>query len=148
LRHALGERASFDQDLADRLPPILADRSVMTGLVERLICRAAEGIGSQWGTITLSTGVVGVGNGPLFSGDLAAELPHGHYVYLEVHDTGPSTNAVARLQISEPFLSAAFPRHAITHATALLLMHHHGGELRMESAPWSGTSVVMLFPFA
>ncbi len=145
---ALGERASFDFALVPELPPVVADRSLIAGLVDRLVCRAGEVIESQWGTITLSTGVLGTRGDALYSGDLLAELPRGHWVFLEVHDSGPSTNAVARQRISEPFLSTAFPRHAISSMTAHLLMHHHGGEIRMESEPWSGTSVVLLFPFA
>jgi PAS domain S-box-containing protein len=134
-------------ELEPDLPVVLADASILTDLAERLFCRAVESIGRGWGTITIWTGVLGAGVGPIFCGDLQRSLPAGHYAFLEVHDTGGASSGTAA-DLTEPFLSAQHPRHAIRYETAELLVRAQGGELRMQSLAATGTSVVLLFPFA
>lgn len=144
----LRERTEYDFDLALDLPLVLGDVSLLEGLVARLVCRAAETIDEGWGTITISTGILGGRGRPLFAGDLRRAPADGHYVFLEVHDTGGASWDPTRGPIQEPFLTSCFSRHAIRRATAERLLATHGGEFRMESTLWGGTSAVMLLPFA
>lgn len=137
----------LDLGLAEELPLVLANTSLIEALVGRLICRAAVDVGEGWGTVSVSTGVLGTKPGPLFAGDLFQGLRRGHYAFLEVHDTGGAPRGCRRAATTEPFLSPHFPRHAIRYATAELLLRNLGGELRLESSWAGGTSVVMLLPF-
>jgi hypothetical protein len=45
-------------------------------------------------------------------------------------------------------LSTAFPGDAIRFATAEAQIRRHGGEIRVESCPIDGTSVILLFRFS
>ncbi len=143
----LGPCADLDLGLAEDLPLVLADPSLVGGLIERLICRAAVDVGEGWGTVSVSTGVLGARPGPLFTGDLFQGLRGGHYAFVEVHDTGGGPRGSQRTVTTEPFLSSHFPRHAIRYTTVELLVRNLGGELRLESSWADGTFVVMLLPF-
>lgn len=144
---ARGPCTDIDLVLAEDLPLVLADASLVEGLIERLICRAAVDVGEGWGTVSIATGVLGARPGPLFTGDLFRGLRGGHYVFVEVHDTGAGPSGSYRAATTEPFLSPHFPRHAIRYTTAELLVRNLGGELRLESSWALGTSVVILLPF-
>jgi PAS domain S-box-containing protein len=143
----LGSYTEFDFRLAEDLPLVLADASLIEGLIGRLICRAADDIADGWGTVSISTGVLGALPDPLFTGSLFQDLRGGHYAFLEVHDTGGGPSGSQRADTTEPFLSPHFPRHAIRYTTAELLVRNLGGELRLESSRSDGTYVLMLLPF-
>ena len=143
----LGPCTDLDLGLAEDLPLVLADASLLEGLIGRLICRAAVDVADGWGTVSVSTGVLGARPGPLFIGDLFQGLRGGHYAFVEVHDTGGGPSGSQRAVTTEPFLSPHFPRHAIRYTTAELLVRNLGGELRLESSRADGTSLLMLLPF-
>jgi len=147
-RSLLGAMVACELELEPDLPAVLGNGSVLGDLADRLFCRAVEGIGDGWGTVTIWTGLLGSGLGPIFRDGLRGSLPAGHYAYLEIHDTGGFSSGHAPVRVTEPFLSARYPRHAITYATAESLVRAQGGELRLQSLRATGTSVVLLFPFA
>lgn len=144
---ALQPMTSYDLSLDEDVPLVLADESLLEALVGRVICRAAGSIGRGWGTITLWSGVVGEGDGPLYCGNLWSGLPHGQYAFLEVHDTGSAPWSGAHRVIDEPLFSSRFPEHAMRISEARLLLHNQGGEIQIESHSSSGTSVVILLPY-
>ena len=147
-RSAVGETVVFDCELARGLPLVLADPEKIERLVARRIAHGAEQIGAEWGAITLWTGILGAGLGPLHAGNLWRGLPPGQWVFLEVHDTGASPAGRAVGPVTEPFLSTRSPGHAIRFAEAESWLRGQGGELRLESSVPDGTSVVLLLPFA
>jgi PAS domain S-box-containing protein len=143
----LGPMTDYDLALAEDIPSILANESLLEGLIGRLICRAAESMRRGWGALSLSTGLLGDGEGPLYRGNPFRGLPHGQYAYLEVHDTGSSPGTGAHQVVEEPFLSSRFPGYSMRIATARLLLQNQGGEIRLQSSVWDGTSVVLLLPY-
>lgn len=144
----LGDTVGLDLALVRGLPLVLADEEVVEGLVERLIARGDESIGTGWGTVTVWTGVLGDGEGPIYGDDLWRGLPEGHWVFLEVHDTGGQPGGSPRSLVTEPFLTTRCPGHAMRCAEAESRLRTQGAELRLESDFVDGTSVVLLFPFA
>jgi PAS domain S-box-containing protein len=146
--HQLGDMIEFDFVLPANLPLVLADDALVERFTSLLVARAVEGIGQGWGTITLSTGVLGSGPGPIFRGEFRPHLPEGHWAFLEVHDTGCFPSGAAWSFVTEPFLSTRFPADALRFAPAQERLRAQSGELRVESAPVAGTSVLLLLPFA
>ena len=147
-RSVLGDTVDFDRCLESGLPLVLADLQRLEGLVDRAIVRASESIGSGWGTITLWTGILGEGDGPLHTGNLWRGLPPGQWIFLEIHDTGGRPAGTAVAPVSEPFLTASLPGQAVRYADAAAAVRAMGGELRLESSLPDGTALVFLFPFA
>jgi PAS domain S-box-containing protein len=147
-RARLTETVEIDADLARGLPLVLADPEKIESLVARRIAHGIESIGGGWGTVTLWTGILGEGRGPLFDGNLWQGLPPGQWVFLEIHDTGGHPDGIHHVGVTEPFLSTGFEGYALRFEDARACVREQGGELRMQSSPVDGTSVVMLFPYA
>jgi hypothetical protein len=143
-----GDTVVLDAALRRNLPLVVADPECVESLVSRLVSRGNEAIGTAWGTITVWTGILGEGAGPLYSGDLMRGLPPGHWVYLEVHDSGGQPGGTGTGIVTEPFLSTRSPGHVTRYAEAESLLQAQGAQIRLESSYVDGTSVVLLFPFA
>jgi PAS domain S-box-containing protein len=144
----LGDTVFLDAALGRGLPLVLADPDCVELLVSRLVSRGNEAIGPAWGTITVWTGILGEGEGPIYSGNLMRDLPPGHWVFLEVHDTGGQPDGTGSGIVTEPFLSTRSSGHATRYAEAESRLRTQGAQIRMESSYVDGTSVVLLFPFA
>ena len=147
-RGRLTDTVAIDLDLDPSLPLVLADVDKIEGLVARRLAHGIESIGQGWGTVTLWTGILGQGKGPLFEGNLWDGLPPGQWVFLEIHDTGGHPDGLYHKPVTEPFLSTGFAGHALRADEALASVREQGGEMRIESSPIDGTSVVLLFPYA
>lgn len=147
-RAVLHDMTAYDLCLAPHLPLVLADALLLKGLLERLICRAADATRGGWGTLSISTGVLGSDAPALYQGNLWRGLPHGQYAFLEVHDTGTAPHAGYHQVIEEPFLTSRYPRSSLRLASVRQLLANQGGEIRLQSSSWCGTSVVILLPYA
>jgi signal transduction histidine kinase len=146
-RGALHRMTSFDFSLAEELPLVLADASLIRGLVERAICRAADSTRDGWGTISITTGLLGNPEGPLYRGCLRSGLPHDQYAFIEIHDTGSAPRKGWHQVVEEPFLSGHHSGSAMRISRAKLLVHNQGGEIELQSTTWDGTAVVILLPY-
>ena len=144
----LTDMIDYDVELADDVPLIVADELLLDDMVARLIRRAVGDIGEGWGTITLWTGILGDGLGPIFEGNLLRALGEGHWAFLEVHDTGGQSSSTSIARVTEPFLMPHSPTSELRYSIAERLVRSQGGALRLESTHAGGTSVVFLFPFA
>ncbi len=144
----VGDTVGLDVELARGLPLVLADEEGVEALVARLIARGSEAIGGGWGTVTVWTGILGDSLGPIHSRNLWPGLPEGHWLFLEVHDTGSQPGGNGSSRVTEPFLTTRSPGHAMRYAEAESRLRAQGAELRMESDFVDGTSVVLLFPVA
>lgn len=138
----------LDAVLERGLPLVLADAAGIESLLARLVSRANEAIGSAWGTVTVWTGILGEGEGPLHRRDLLSDLPRGHWAFLEVHDTGGQPGGTGHERVTEPFLCTGGAGPAVRVADARSRLAAQGAQLRIDSDYVDGTSVVMLFPFA
>ncbi len=126
----------------------MADETLVERLLEPLIARGIESIGEGWGTVSLSTGILGSTASPIFRGNFCPRLPDAHWAYLEMHDSGCFPSGGDFSLVTEPFLSTAFASNAIHYANAESQLRKLGAEVRMESCPVFGTSVILLFRFA
>ena len=144
---ARSSKTAYDFSLAEPVPSPVADESVLEGLVGRLICNAMDNIGDGWGTITLSTGVLGDGPGPLFEGDLAGARPEEGYVYLEVHDTGGLPAGLVQSPVLEPFCSPRYHGTPVGLEAARKLLEAQGARILVEKGSWGGTAVMLLLPY-
>jgi PAS domain S-box-containing protein len=139
---------SLDLWLGEDMPFVLADEALIAGPVERLIRRAAESMHGAWGTLTVTTGLLGDDSLPIHPDNLYRGLPHAQFAYIEVHDTGDAPNGGAHQIIDEPFLANFVGEEPLRLAKARRLLARQGGEIRIASSPWFGTSVVLLLPYS
>jgi PAS domain S-box-containing protein len=149
----LAARTAFDLDLPDGLPWVGIDRDRVEDVLAGLLGDAAAAIGSEWGTVSVSTGLArseAVFVSPTYPRNcLLRGLDHGLYVYVEIHDTGPPLDRTVVAALSDAVARGAEgPRagRAASLAAARTLLRAHGGDLRLDADPGFGTRVILLFP--
>ncbi|MFO7562160.1 MAG: ATP-binding protein [Enhygromyxa sp.] len=151
---ALGERinaavssaVSVRLALHPDLPEIEGDRALLRQLIINLVVNASEAIAEGPGELTVATGF-----GELSAEALAnlvdeVELAPGHYVWLEVRDTGSGMDEATRLRIFEPYFSTRAANRGLGLAAVLGIARSHRGAIAVESAPGAGASFRALFP--
>jgi PAS domain S-box-containing protein len=132
IRASMANSVQLDMQLADRLPPIAADRSQMQQLVMNLIINAGEAIGEQPGVIAIVTGT-SVSRGE-------------RRVVFEVNDSGCGMDDATKARIFDPFFTTKFTGRGLGLAAALGIIRAHRGEISVESAPGRGSIFRVVFP--
>lgn len=142
----LGSRTSFDSLLRPDLPPTYANPDQLTELVRHLIRRASRAIDDEWGTLSLTTGLVGLEGDPIGTRFLAADLPVGPYLYLEVHDTALTSFEEARARLLDPFLPARQSGEGLSFPNAVQWAAQLGGCVELEHNGPFGTAITVVLP--
>ena len=135
LHISVGRNATIRYHLAEPLPHIEADVAQVRQVIMNLLTNAAEAIGPEGGTITVTTS--------------AAVLPdHGPvpYVLLEVKDTGCGMTPDVQRRIFEPFYTTKFTGRGLGLAAVQGIVRSHHGHMNVCSAVGEGTSVRVWFP--
>jgi PAS domain S-box-containing protein len=146
LQPELGSRTSFDPALCEDLPPAYGNRDQLAALVRYFIRRGAHAIDDEWGTISLTTGLVGLGDEPIGSRYLAAGMPVGSYAYIEVHDTGLTDLAEARSRLADPFLRGRLSPKSVSFPNAAQFVEGLGGRVQFEHDAPFGTAISIVLP--
>lgn len=131
LTRSLPKSAQFKADLPDDLPPIPAPAHQLTQAILNLIVNAGEAI-EDTGTITLH----------------AESIRGGAAVQIGVSDTGCGMTGAVRRQALDPFFTTK--KRGLSTGLGLSLVHavatSAGGELRIDSQPGQGATIVLTFP--
>jgi len=147
LQLSISKTANLRYHLTDSLPSIEADVSQIRQVLMNLVINASEAIIGQ-GTISLNTGVILADREYLEKTVLSPELPEGHYVYLEVSDTGSGMPPETQARIFEPFFTTKFAGRGLGLSAVLGIVRGHKGALRVYSEPGKGTTFKLIFPVA
>jgi CheY-like chemotaxis protein len=112
-----------------------------------LVINGAEAIpAGQNGTVLVSTGVQDVNAEYLKSTFAESELKEGHYVTLEVQDTGMGMDEQTMSHIFDPFFTTKFTGRGLGLAAVIRIVRGHKGALRIYSVPGHGSTFKVLFP--
>ncbi|MFN8489562.1 MAG: response regulator [Caldilineaceae bacterium] len=145
---ALPNRAAFQLELAERLPPIEADRGQIQQVVMNLVINAAEALQASGGHVRIATNlrkITPTCNVNLYMGDY---LRPGDYASLQVSDNGSGMDAKTLNRIFDPFFSTKQHGHGLgLSATLGIIRTHHGG-IHVQSQPGVGTTFTILFPIS
>lgn len=146
LKGSIGKKAAVKLTLADELPPVRADATQLGQVLMNLLINASEAIGDRPGEIRIAT------RSRLFErAEFAtifeyADLPAGHYVWLEIADTGCGMDDATRRKIFEPFFSTKFAGRGLGLAATLGIVRGHRGAIRVVSEKGTGTTFHLLLP--
>ena len=106
-----------------------------------LVLNGVVAIGSDSGTLCVSTRSVEV-NASEIGGWIAAEgLEPGRYVSLEVSDTGSGMDDATCNRIFDPFFTTKETGHGLGLSAVLGLVRGHGGGVSIETQPGQGTTI-------
>jgi hypothetical protein len=145
IRPKLGARSQLEVEVELDLPLAVGDEDQLWDLAQQLGSRVLADLRDDWGTITVGAGLLGCEPGPLYRSDALSCLPGGRYAYLEVHDTGPELAPHLHRRSQELFKGGPDDMDL---ERADRLLRAHGGRVFAESAPWCGTSVLLVLPLA
>jgi PAS domain S-box-containing protein len=146
LRRLIREDVELVTDLAPRLGEVLADAGQLEQVITNLVVNARDAMPSG-GRVTLVTEEVEVSPG---GGRPGPPLAPGHYVRLEVRDTGHGIDPALVERIFEPF----FTTKEVGEGTGLGLsvvygiIKQSGGDIRVASEPGAGTAISIYLPRA
>ncbi len=135
---------TFQLDLQDRLPPLLADQTQVQQIVLNLSVNARDAMPSG-GVITIATGLQSGVSLARFNAD-----PNLAYACLRVSDTGTGMSPEVRARIFEPFFTTKQGNHGTGLGLAVvygIVVAHHGF-IDVESTPGAGSTFSVYLPLA
>jgi two-component system, cell cycle sensor histidine kinase and response regulator CckA len=145
LRAAIPKHAKLNTSLQQNLPPILANSSHIRQLLLNLIVNAYESIDESGGVINVATSEWNTDDPVSAQAGITHRL-EGHYVHLEVSDTGCGMTNEIQAKIFDPFFTTKEPGRGLGLAVTQAIVRKYGGVVDVKSAPGQGTTIDMFFP--
>jgi PAS domain S-box-containing protein len=146
VRPSIPRKVALHFDLGEDLPPIEADRGQVQQILMNLVINAAEAIGNSGGLVNVATRARVVDDRYIRMHPEAADLPHGEYVVLEVHDTGCGMDETVKSKMFDPFFSTKFAGRGLGLAAVHGIVRGHNGAIFVCSEPGKGSTFTVLFP--
>jgi PAS domain S-box-containing protein len=146
LKVSISKQATLNVTLPANLPAIRANAAQVRRVVMNLVTNAAEALGRNAGTVTVSTSLTRLSPGLRAGGP--ASLPDGEYVRLEVSDTGCGMDESILTRIFDPYFTTKLAGRGLGLSAVQGIVRHHGGSIQMTSAPGRGTQCEILLPVA
>ncbi len=111
-----------------------------------LVVNAAEAIGGQPGSISISTGSLKADEGVLLETYGWWDPQPGTYVFLRVADTGRGLEAARTERLFDPFYTTKFGGRGLGLAGILGILQQHRAVVRVDARQPAGTVFTILFP--
>jgi PAS domain S-box-containing protein len=146
LQTSIAKNVQLRLELADELPSVEADVTQLQQLIMNLVINGAEAIGDGQGTVLVTTGTQHVDEDYIATVLTPAQIAPGHYVSLQVHDTGSGMSQETLDKIFDPFFTTKFTGRGLGLAAALGIVRGHKGAIKVYSTVGQGTTFKVLFP--
>jgi PAS domain S-box-containing protein len=152
LEISISKKAILKQSLLQYLPRFDGDPTQVRQIIMNLITNASDAIGNKSGTIKLSTGIKDCNReyldntNEVLLASMKKPLPTGHYVYIEVSDTGCGMDKQTIEKIFDPFFTTKFTGRGLGMAAVLGIVKGLGGAIKVHSQLDIGTTFTILFP--
>ena len=144
LDRLISEDIEIRSQLADDLPPILADRIQLEQVLMNLVMNARDAM-PRGGSITIDTKTVGAG---AVQSDVHERVEPGRYVALFITDSGQGMDPATQARIFEPFFTTkgAGEGTGLGLATVYGVVQQLGGHIAVSSEVGRGTTFSLYFP--
>ncbi len=146
LQVTVSRKAVMQYNLDKCIPHILADATQIRQVFMNLITNASEALEDSPGTIDISTGVMYCDDKYVSTLERMGDLSVGHYVYLEVKDSGVGMSDEIQRSVFNPFFTTKFAGRGLGLSAVLGIMSNHNGALVIDSEPGEGSTFRVLFP--
>lgn len=146
LQVAIDKNTTLIFDLANKLPPLRADRSQLQQVLMNLVMNGSEALAGGTGQLILCTRLFQASRDFLSVCRVGAGLAEGEYLLLQVSDTGHGMTPEVLERIFDPFFTTKFTGRGLGLAAVSGIIRTHGGALNVISKPGTGTTFQVLFP--
>ncbi len=143
---AVPHGAEVVYDDAATLSPVRADGGHLRQMLLNLVQNAVESLGGRRGTVTVRTGAMDADRAYLAGSYIDEQLPPGHYVFVEVADTGAGIDEATKVRLFDPFFTTKFTGRGLGLAAVLGIVRAHRGAIHVDSEPGKGSTFRVLFP--
>ena len=157
LKAAFPGSVEFRLDLAEDIPPILADAAQLKQVVMSLCLNAGEAM-PDGGVLSIRTrkeeGLSSQqsderrAKGEMIIRSATGDLSQSQRVVLEISDNGCGMDEKTLSRIFEPFFSTKFIGRGMGLAAVRGIVEIHDGEISVRSKPGAGTTFTIVFPAA
>lgn len=147
LKVSISKSATLETQLAPDLPSIEADATQIRQVIMNLLINASDALEGAAGTIRIRTALIHASSYHISRMiQSTTTLQPGHFVCLEVSDTGRGMDAETSERIFDPFFSTKQTGRGLGLAAVLGIVRGHGGALRVTSEPGEGSCFQLIFP--
>jgi PAS domain S-box-containing protein len=134
-------------ELIKDLPSVEGDAAQIGQVVTNLVTNALEALERGPAFVAIRTGQVELAEElPSQPPGLGEPLAPGHYVFVEVEDSGCGMDAETLARIFDPFFTTKFTGRGLGLAAVLGIVRSHEGGIEIDSRPGKGTRFRVLFP--
>jgi len=142
---AIDKKIRLDYQVEDENAFTIADVSQVQQVVMNLVTNASEAMAGVEGDVQIVVGCMHANEAYLKDCYHEGVKP-GHFVYVEVSDTGCGMSDAVREKIFEPFYTTKFTGRGLGMSALLGIMRGHHGAIHLASKEHQGTCVRALFP--
>jgi PAS domain S-box-containing protein len=150
LAHLVGDGAPANvkirYELHKRLPTVEGDATQIGQVITNLVTNALESLGPGSSVVSIRTGEVRLAEVLPSHVPALSELAPGHYVFLEVEDSGCGMTPETLARIFDPFFTTKFTGRGLGLAAVLGIVRGHEGGIEIDSRAGEGTRFRVLFP--
>ncbi|HQC45173.1 MAG TPA: response regulator [Myxococcota bacterium] len=146
LNTVISTKACLSHEIADNLPSVNGDSTLLHQVILNLVVNASEAIRGDFGTIIIKTQVKQHCGGLVPNGILNGELPQGQYVSFSVQDNGVGLDPERRELIFDPFVSTKQNGRGLGLSAVLGIVRSHNGAVAVQSSPGVGSIFEVLLP--
>ncbi|MBN2080636.1 PAS domain S-box protein [bacterium] len=143
---SVAKTATLQLSLENQLTKIEADVGQLQQVIMNLITNASEAIGEQPGVIKVTTGERIFTEQELQLSRVEDKPRPGHFVFLEVTDTGTGMDERTLQRLFDPFYTTKFTGRGLGLAAVLGIMRGHQGAIMVETELGRGSKFRVLFP--
>lgn len=148
LRISISKEIEIRYDLDDTVPMVVGDSSQIRQIIMNLITNASDAIGDKRGEIHLVTGSGHFDRQFFRASYFETDLAPGHYVFVEVRDTGGGMSPEVLERLFDPFFSTKPTGRGLGLAALQGIIRSHEGSVRLVSQLGLGTTFKVLLPAA
>ncbi len=127
---------------------IEGDAGQINQLIMNLVINGAEAVGEGGGQVIVSTSVQQLDAEFVHNNMSGDDISPGHYLLLEVHDTGKGMDQATIARIFDPFFTTKFTGRGLGLAAVLGIVRGHKGAIKVYSHPGRGSTFKVFFPLA
>jgi len=146
LHSFLGENISFTLKLRDSGCKVNIEEQQIQLLVFNLFMNAIEAIDDKEGSIVISTATEFLDVDKMIGTYIQENLPSGHYIIMEISDSGCGIDKSLEEKIFDPFFTTKFVGRGLGLAAVLGIVHNLHGAIEYKSKVDEGTVFKIYLP--